>query len=400
MTYNLFINNCPDQVFENSFRSVYEKTVGELDANGVFFLKREYIEGVNLKTGAFSRILSLVTSEAEKIEKDKSASLYALFLYNAMQERETFKANIKYFKLPEQYPLFAFLCFIPVINSLYDRLTLMGIDSDIISQTVGQFEECTFIYKKRFDRIGLNKRYFDWLQHYVDLEILNINRLRFEIHALSEPICVLRELRTGADTVVMSEGEFRSDGLYSDTPPLTDALFSANMVESDSEYIAYPVSEGGRAQKDAKHFSKEKYVKIIEKGDTVLSVHIPVEGEFTPKTCKESYLRALKVFKRHFSDLNVKGFVCYSWMMSPELRQYMREGSRVLAFASPYMKFPIHTEGEDVLNFVFYLRYKTYEDLPEDTSLQRALKTLYLGGGYLYEYGGIFAADRAEDITV
>jgi hypothetical protein len=74
----------------------------------------------------------------------------------------------------------------------------------------------------------------------------------------------------------------------------------------------------------------------------------------------------------------------------------MRENSKVLQFASAYSKFPIHTEGEDVLNFVFYLKFKTYFDLPEDTSLQRSLKKLYINGGRLYEYGGIFAADKIE----
>jgi hypothetical protein len=53
------------------------------------------------------------------------------------------------------------------------------------------------------------------------------------------------------------------------------------------------------------------------------------------------------------------------------------------------MKFPVETEGKDVLNFVFKLKFKTYEDLAEDTSLQRILKKMYLSGQYLYEYGGI-----------
>jgi len=46
-----------------------------------------------------------------------------------------------------------------------------------------------------------------------------------------------------------------------------------------------------------------------------------------------------------------------------------------------------------VLNFVFLLKYKTYADLAEDSSLQRALKKLYVNGKYLYEYGGIFTPD-------
>ena len=46
-------------------------------------------------------------------------------------------------------------------------------------------------------------------------------------------------------------------------------------------------------------------------------------------------------------------------------------------------------KGEGVLNFVFFLRYTTFDDLPEDTSLQRALKARYLAGERLYEYGGV-----------
>ena len=81
-------------------------------------------------------------------------------------------------------------------------------------------------------------------------------------------------------------------------------------------------------------------------------------------------------------------------MMSPELADHLKPSSRVLGFASHYLRFPIHTEGEDVLNFVFYLKFKDYTDLKEDTSLQRSLKRLYLSGGRLYEYGGIFARDK------
>lgn len=51
------------------------------------------------------------------------------------------------------------------------------------------------------------------------------------------------------------------------------------------------------------------------------------------------------------------------------------------------------TEGIDVFNFVFKMQYTKeidYNSIPEDTSLQRALKNHYLDGKYIYEYEGIF----------
>lgn len=394
MTENLFIKNCGEKIFREYFASIYAEAEAECEQNGVFFLNSEYIRSVNEKTDAYPRILSLLTEEAERINKNPPLMKYALFIHKAMKERKLFIDNLKYFMLPEGYELFAFLCLIPMIKNTYEVLSKMGIDEDIVNATVRQYEECVFIYERRFDRLGMNKRYFDWLQHYVDCEILNINRLRFEIHYLSEPVYMLRRKADGEDILVMGEGEFNSQGLYSDTPPEKEAIFSCSFLETESEYVSFPVTEGGRASRRLCTYPKSEYEKVLGKGDAVLSVHIPVEGDFSKAACLESYRRARAVFARFFPELDVKGFVCYSWMMSPELKDYMKPGSRVLGFASQYIRFPIHTEGEDVLNFVFYLKFKSYEDLPEDTSLQRGLKKLYLEGGRLYEYGGIFAADK------
>ncbi|MBR5139573.1 MAG: DUF5596 domain-containing protein [Clostridia bacterium] len=391
---DLFINNCGDKVFDESFRSIYEQACAELKASGVFFLKEEYIRAVNEESAAYPRILGLLIEEADRIKRNTELSLYALFIHKAMLNRELYKKNIKHFSLPDGYELFAFLCLIPTILSTHRTLTEMGIDEDIVLATVKQYEDCVFLYSQRFDRLGMNKRYFDWLQHYVDCEILNINRLRFEIEYLKEPIRVLRNRYTGKDILVIEDGEFNSDGLYSDTPPLKDAAFYAGFNETDTEYVASPVNEEGKALPSSVRYKKTEYETIIKKGDALLSVHIPAEGDFNGDTCKESYLRARDIFKHFFPEISVKGFTCYSWMMSPELKLHMNPASRILGFASHYLRFPIHTEGEDVLYFVFYLKFKSYEDLAEDTSLQRSLKKLYLSGEKLYEYGGIFAIDR------
>ena len=395
MINKLFIKNCGEEIFKRDFLSVYEEAQAEFKQNGVFFLYDDYIVKLNEDINAYPRILSNLVEEAEKIRKNPELSLYALFVSKAMKNRELYKKNIAHFALPvDEYPLFAFLCLIPAIKNTYDFLVNKGIDDDIVKATIHQYEECVFIYAKRFDRLGMNKRYFDWLQHYVDCEILNINRLRFEILPLTEPIRVIRDTESGEDIVIMENGEFNSDGLYLDTPPMKDFAFSCTLCETDTSYIASPVNEEGKATEKAVLFEKSRYKTVIKQGDILLSVHIPVDGDFSRDACKESYERARDVFKRFFPDIDIKGFVCYSWMMSPELKLHMKPTSRVLGFASPYKKFPIHTEGEDVLNFVFYLKFKTYEDLAEDTSLQRSLKKLYLEGGRLYEYGGIFAVDR------
>jgi len=392
---DLFINSCGEEIFKRDFSKVYNDSLAEYEKDGVFFLSEDYIRAVNEEADAYPRILDLLIEEADRIKKSYDLSVYALFVCKAMKERELYKKNIKHFGLPvEEYPLFAFLCLIPAIKNTYSVLKEKGIDDDIIKATVRQYEECVFIYAKRFDRLGMNKRYFDWLQHYVDCEILNINRLRFEILPLTEPIRVIRNKESFEDIILMEEGEFNSLGLCLANPPKKEFAFKCSFKESDNAYEGHPVNADGKATPEIKSFPKDSYETVLKRGDILLSVHIPVDGDFSREACKQSYERAKNVFKKFFPEITVTGFVCYSWMMSPELKNHLKPTSRVLGFAAPYAKFPIFSEGEDVLNFVFYLKFKTYEDLAEDTSLQRSLKKLYLDGERLYEYGGIFAVDK------
>ena len=80
--------------------------------------------------------------------------------------------------------------------------------------------------------------------------------------------------------------------------------------------------------------------------------------------------------------------------MSPELAEILKPGANLLLFQQPYLRYPVPTKGEDVLNFVFFLRFTSFADLPEDTSLQRALKAKYLAGERLYEYGGVIPFEK------
>ena len=260
---------------------------------------------------------------------------------------------------------------------------------DVINATVGQYEECLFVYRERFDRLGMNKRYFDHLQGYVDNKFLNIGRLRFEIMK-NEELYVLENNTTKEQTVFLHKAKMNADGLLVETPPVNEnGAFEVSFRETDDCYIGNPISERGRCQREAVVLSKDEYTVRLRPGDDCLSVHIPSQGALTVEACRDSYESALAIFKEHYPTLDVKALHCHSWMMSPELDAILKPESNLLAFQKPYMKFPAETEGKDVLNFVFKLKFKTYADLPEETSLQRSLKKMYLSGQYLYEYGGV-----------
>lgn len=381
------------RVFETlpQFQEILRNSLAEYESKGAFFLEDDYITKLHRDLGLFPRILAEVRGGAETLRRDGAAARYALFVVRAMEHRELFLENLPLFTFPEEaHPFFALLCLLPTIPNTHAFLKERNIPEDVIQNTLGQYEACVFIYSLRFDRLGLNKRYFDWLQHYVDCEILNINRLRFEILALTDPIYLLRHRETGEQVLLMGGPEMNQYGLYADTPPVEEAAFQAVFRETETHFEGNLVSDQGRCLTETGRYAKTDYDLILKPGDTCLSVHIPNEGDFSEESCRESYARAADIFKTHFPELTVKAFHCHSWMMAPELEDILKPSSRILSFSRKYLRYPIPTRGEDVLNFVFLLKYKTYADLPEDSSLQRALKKLYVNGKYHYEYGGVF----------
>ena len=373
----------------DEFNEILESVKDEYEREEVFFLDSEYLYEAQKKANVCPRTMSEVIESAEQIKEDKIASEYALFVCRAMENRELFMKHLKSIDFPEKYPFFAFLCLIPAAVKTWEFLSAKGLPEDVINATVGQYEECLFVYKERFDRLGMNKRYFNHLQGYVDNMFLNIGRLRFEIMKNDE-LYVLENKTTKKQTVFLQSARMNAEGLLADTPPVNEnGSFDASFCEADDCYIGNAINKKGRCEREAVVLSKNDYTVKLRPDDDCLSVHIPSQGALTVEACKDSYERALTIFKKYYPELDVKALHCHSWMMSPELSGILKPESNLLAFQKPYMRFPVKTKGQDVLNFVFKLKFKTYEDLAEDTSLQRSLKKMYLSGQYLYEYGGI-----------
>ncbi len=383
----------------DEFAPILQAVKDDFQENGVFFLSDDYLCTLQSKTNAFPRVFDELKKGAKAVANDEDAAKYALFVSRAMEDRELFAKNLHLFDFPDKdFPFLALLCFLPYIERLYDGLTEKGLPSDVIRDTVGQFEDCVFLYEERFGCLGFNKRYFDHMQRYVDQRILNIGRLRFELYKLND-VCLLESNKTGEQILFIRGGEMNSAGLFSDTPPINaeDTSFFAFFKETEKSYIGTPVGPDGRCLRDPIELDKSEYFVRVPFGADCLSVHIPAKGALTREACEESYARAIWIFKKHYPDKDFKAFRCHSWMMAPELKNILNPGSNLLDFQAPYLKYPCRTKGEDVLNFVFKMKFKSFSDLPEDTSLQRALKKIYLSGNYLYEYSGIIPIKGAKN---
>ena len=65
------------------------------------------------------------------------------------------------------------------------------------------------------------------------------------------------------------------------------------------------------------------------------------------------------------------------------------EGSKLSGFANTFIRYPLKGKGRNGFSNVFPGHRGPESDLPENTTLQRKIKALYLNGGHTWGAGGI-----------
>lgn len=109
-------------------------------------------------------------------------------------------------------------------------------------------------------------------------------------------------------------------------------------------------------------------------GRAYLGVHIPDTGPLDPAECDASFEQAREFFRRHFPDWPVEEMVCNSWLLDPQLAEYLPETSNIMRFQRRFTLQPGGWGGDDsVVEFVFRKLNASVDELPQRTTLERAI---------------------------
>ncbi|GAA2630990.1 hypothetical protein Adu01nite_25900 [Paractinoplanes durhamensis] len=112
--------------------------------------------------------------------------------------------------------------------------------------------------------------------------------------------------------------------------------------------------------------------------DGSLGLHIPESGPMTPAAIDASLAEARAFFPRHFPDERYTSFSCGSWLLDPQLREYLPADSNIVRFQQrfelePYEKDDGPDADVEVLRFGFRTLTTPLDRLPRDSVLQRAI---------------------------
>ncbi|HYZ91886.1 MAG TPA: acyltransferase domain-containing protein [Actinomycetota bacterium] len=110
-------------------------------------------------------------------------------------------------------------------------------------------------------------------------------------------------------------------------------------------------------------------------GDPALGVHIPAIGPLTPEACDDSVRQARAFFPKYFPDRPVRIATCGSWLLDEQLAEYLPESSNIVGFQRRFTPVAGWSRpgDEDVIRFVFGFVPESIDDLPQTTTLERAV---------------------------
>jgi hypothetical protein len=145
---------------------------------------------------------------------------------------------------------------------------------------------------------------------------------------------------------------------------------------------------------------------VFHAGESGLNVHVPGDGgPLRPEACDASFERALTLSEQ-FPE-RVAGFGCHSWLMDPQLQDYLAEDSNIIQFQRRFTAFNDRVRADWAP--VEHIFHRTLPDpdtpppaflqeLRQRTTLERAIVNHLRTGGHWHNQTGWFRAAQLDRV--
>jgi hypothetical protein len=135
----------------------------------------------------------------------------------------------------------------------------------------------------------------------------------------------------------------------------------------------------------------------FRQGDSSIGLHIPQDADLSPEALDRTFDEARAILGQLWPVEHRRLATCRSWIMDDRLVSCLRADSNLVSFQQRFELVPGWVEDdEDVLDFVFRLPTTVFVDLPQRTSLERAVIAVLEGGEHWHTRSGWFDFDGAS----
>ncbi len=386
----LEIDSFPEEMDE-----IYETIL----KTGEYPFTREMLVSLQDKFNLFEDYYEAVLEGFDDLARDEARRVwaYTVAAYGKTHKREELCA----LKLPEtdltpagqMAPLFPLVC---MAEQSYYGYLKRGFPEEEIRNYMRTYRRSMSVTTHKTGKPGLQKTHFNWSSLYTYVEMFNTVGFNFALGTSSDTTYVLMHKETRKICVLLHNQEMHRSGMRLGSIGFEDpeGSYTVTFRETEDAYIGYPCVDFLCPNKQ-QIFPKKEWKLAIAPGDDIFCLHIPRGTDLSPAKVSQAIRSAREIAKRSFPERDIKGVRCSSWLLGPILNELLGEKSNISNFSNLFTRYPTKSNGGSVFSFVFDGRPADLNDLPEDTSLRRKLKALYLDGGAVINYGGFIIDDDA-----
>lgn len=358
------------------------------------------IDSLQEKYDLFEEFYDLVRQTAQEINSDKA--LNAWVRVSAQFHKESNMAEA--FQLPMPIlngspvkDLMMLHIMMPMIPDSFAKMEKRGFSWEEMADARNAYKGGMRIVQRQIGRPAINKTYFHWLNLYCRALIFRVAGFWFEVRQFPLQALWLRNRET-KQIVPLMKGTFCRDGsmvLGSKNNEDPEDAFTTEFSEDAENFYGHGCIDNVVSH-ESTAYPKKSWECTARPGEYCLGMHIPRNADVSKDATMHACKAALQMVHERFPEYGVSnGVFCASWLLNPRLRQIQGDQSRITQFGECFTRFPMKDAvGSAVFSFVFIRKPEKLQDLPEDTSLQRKLKKLYLNGDCIHTYSGaIFMED-------
>lgn len=192
----------------------------------------------------------------------------------------------------------------------------------------------------------------------------------------------LKMLAVQLDAAMLTYEKYRTrgidDGIFTDT----FSCFAGFVNEHMNSYGFYDFDRGWWTYKQLAFtiFRIGELEYEYRDGEKTVHLHIPSDADISIEKCKSSLDEFMRFTSKFFPDKNYP-IVCDSWLLSPALDELLSPQSKILAFKRCFEITDWDKSSTAAIHWVYGKQFADYNELPENTSLQRNMKAYLLKDG-------------------
>ncbi|HBL84133.1 MAG: hypothetical protein A2Y17_12775 [Clostridiales bacterium GWF2_38_85] len=313
-----------------------------------------------------------VTNCLEKIQSDSELDFTIKYLYFVICEKRNPWENHLYItpapeKLGDERFVFPLILLIKVLDKGMKNARQSGIDESYIAQLKGVVAYATH---DRSEQRWEVRNIYNWHLNSAMGMMFLIGRIKYEPSMIDENYLGLRRKADGKLLFVYKNtADINEYGQFCRNEAVVD--FKTSYSETDSEIIANPIHPSGKILMEKVRLNKTEWEVAVKGGDMALSMHIPSGEGYNAEQIGKSFREALVFYKKTFPALEIKCFVCYSWLYSPQLTELLPETSGINIFNRKVYLCPVPSDESGFYTFVFRTDNFDHETADTSTTLKR-----------------------------